>query len=151
MEPKFIIAVGGTGMRCLEAFIHLCAMGMLDNEEINILAIDTDYNNGNLDRTKKVIESYVRVKETGANKTQKKYKDSFFSAKVNFFYFSPEYTGPRKTFRTLSKVGRFGEENSRKNQILADLLFDPKAQQFDLGHGYRAQTHLGSHLMYHSI
>jgi hypothetical protein len=31
------------------------------------------------------------------------------------------------------------------------LLFDKEVQEFDLSHGYRAQTHLGSYLMYHAI
>ena len=32
MEDKlFLIAIGGTGMRCLEAFVHLCAAGLFDN------------------------------------------------------------------------------------------------------------------------
>ena len=34
-DQLFVIAIGGTGMRCLEAFVHLCAIGMFDNEEIN--------------------------------------------------------------------------------------------------------------------
>ena len=43
MDDKlFIIAIGGTGMRCLEAFVHLCAAGMFDNKEIDILTLDTD-------------------------------------------------------------------------------------------------------------
>ena len=41
-DKLFIIAVGGTGMRCLESFTHLCAIGMFDNQEIEILTLDTD-------------------------------------------------------------------------------------------------------------
>ena len=32
MDKLFVIAIGGTGMRCLESFVHLCAMGMFDND-----------------------------------------------------------------------------------------------------------------------
>ena len=35
MNKIFIIAIGGTGMRCLESFVHLCAMGMFDNKTID--------------------------------------------------------------------------------------------------------------------
>lgn len=49
-DSLFVIAIGGTGMRCLEAFVHLCAIGMFDNEEINILTLDTDQSNGNKGR-----------------------------------------------------------------------------------------------------
>ena len=33
----YLIAVGGTGMRCLESFLHLCAIGMFADKEIKIL------------------------------------------------------------------------------------------------------------------
>ena len=61
-DSLFIIAIGGTGMRCLEAFVHLCAVGMFDNEEINILTLDTDQSNGNKGRVERLIELYNKVK-----------------------------------------------------------------------------------------
>ena len=45
MEKLFVIGSGGTGMRCLQAFVHLCAMGMFDDKEIHLLALDTDLDN----------------------------------------------------------------------------------------------------------
>ena len=35
-DNLFVIAIGGTGMRCLEAFVHLCAVGMFDNKETKV-------------------------------------------------------------------------------------------------------------------
>ena len=46
-DKLFVIAIGGTGMRCLESFTHLCAIGMFDSQEIEILTLDTDQSNGN--------------------------------------------------------------------------------------------------------
>ncbi|HAN78766.1 MAG TPA: hypothetical protein DCQ31_13900, partial [Bacteroidales bacterium] len=67
-ERLFIIGIGGTGMRSLEAFVHTCAMGMYDNTEINILALDTDLENGNFKRLQSLIdEAYLKAK--GFNKT----------------------------------------------------------------------------------
>ena len=45
-------------MRCIESLIHLCAMGMFDDTEIHLLALDTDKNNGNFSRLKEVKEAY---------------------------------------------------------------------------------------------
>ena len=47
-DKYFLIGIGGTGMRCLEAVTHMCAMGMFDSKEINILTLDTDFTNGDL-------------------------------------------------------------------------------------------------------
>lgn len=38
----FVLGIGGTGMRCIESLIHLCAMGMFDDTDIHLLALDTD-------------------------------------------------------------------------------------------------------------
>ena len=79
---KYIIAAGGTGMRCVEAFIHLCAIGMFDNEEINVLLIDTYHENGNKSRTRDLITIYQDIKKYGKEEG-KALSDSFFSAKIN--------------------------------------------------------------------
>jgi len=30
MSQFFVLGIGGTGMRCIESLLHLCAMGMFD-------------------------------------------------------------------------------------------------------------------------
>ncbi len=122
-------------MRCLESFVHLCAIGMFDNEEIEILTLDTDQTNGNnLDGGQPNV-------------------DTFFSAKLNLYKFYTDYTDhSRKTYKLLSAMQNATDEQNRDNQDLSDLFLDASSvQSFDLDHGYRAQTHLGSMLMYHGI
>jgi hypothetical protein len=147
-EQLFLIGIGGTGMRCLEAFIHSAAMGMYDNKEINILALDTDIENGNFKRLVELVEDgYQKVK--GFNKTHYSLENTFFSAKINFFKFSPDYSDAAKTgkFSSLTKYAYANQEE----KDLANLLLTENVREFDLKHGYRAQTHLGSLLMYHGI
>jgi hypothetical protein len=149
MEEKyFVISIGGTGMRCVEAFTHLCAIGMFDNKEIDILSIDTDSNNGNKGRSEQLIERYNRIKG-GSN--SKPTQNSFFSAKLNIHKFDPNYSGDRESFELISSPNSQNDKDKKENKALADLFFDDDVQTFDLSHGYRAQTHLGSHLMYHAI
>lgn len=144
----FLIGIGGTGMRCLEAFVHSCAMGMYDDCQINILALDTDLENGNFSRLKTLVEDcYLKIK--GYNKTHYPLHDTLFSAKINLFTFTPDYSDITKngSFEALSKFSY--AEGDKK--ALAEILLTPQVREFDLKHGYRAQTHLGSLLMYHSI
>ena len=68
-DKLFLIAIGGTGMRCLEAFTHLCAIGMFDNEEIEILTIDTDQLNGNKARSEELVRN-VRVNNPNDNENR---------------------------------------------------------------------------------
>lgn len=156
MEEKlFVIAIGGTGMRCLESFVHLCAIGMFDGKEINVLTLDTDQSNGNKGRVEQLIDLYNKVKrdegvEGGAN------AGTFFSAKINLYKFFTEYGDQsRKSFSLLSARSAAGlpnaDEIEQDDKDLADLFLDKNVQEFNLEHGYRAQTHLGSLLMYHGI
>jgi len=151
-DKLFVIGIGGTGMRCLESFVHMCAMGMFDNKEINILTLDTDQENGNLKRVWDLIDLYNRIKNpTGsdADAGGKPSSNTFFSAKLNLSKYWPSYSGG-VNYQSLSNVS-IQSDDTKENIDLASLFIDSAAQTFDLAHGYRAQTHLGSQLMYHSI
>ena len=155
MDKLFVIAIGGTGMRCLESFVHLCAIGMFDNEEIEILTLDTDQTNGNKGRVEQLIELYNRIKSNNIEEIDggQPNVDTFCSAKLNLYRFYTDYTDQsRKTYKLLSAMQNATDEQNKDNQDLADLFLDADTvQTFDLDHGYRAQTHLGSMLMYHGI
>ena len=142
-------------MRCLESFVHLCAIGMFDNQEINVLTLDTDQTNGNKERVELLINYYNRIKsdkvqtiDGGTPNT-----NTFFSAKINLFRFWTDYsTQTRQNYVALSGLGEGSEEVRKENTDLSNLFLDKATvQQFNLAHGYRAQTHLGCHLMYHGI
>lgn len=147
-DKLFVIAIGGTGMRCLESFVHLCAIGMFDGQDIDILTIDTDNGNGNKDRAEKLINLYNKIKSSEGNKGGSANKQTFFSAKLNLYRFFTDYSGNRLTYRNLANI----TEGDDDNEDLAGLFLDKESvQSFALDHGYRAQTHLGSMLMYHGI
>lgn len=151
---KFVIAIGGTGMRCLESFVHLCAIGMFDNEEINILTLDTDQTNGNKGRVEQLIDLYQRVKSEKPDMIDggSPNANTFFSAKINLYRFFTDYNATeRKTFQNLSQMNSGTTEQKEDNRELSELMLDDGVRNFALDHGYRAQTHLGSMLMYNGI
>ena len=151
---KFVIAIGGTGMRCLESFVHLCAIGMFDNEEINILTLDTDQTNGNKGRVEQLIDLYQKVKSEKSDMIDggSPNANTFFSAKINLYRFFTDYNATeRKTYQNLSQMNSGTTEQKEDNRELSELMLDDSVRNFALDHGYRAQTHLGSMLMYNGI
>ncbi|MEI6853982.1 MAG: hypothetical protein WCL06_14140, partial [Bacteroidota bacterium] len=150
-DKLFVIAVGGTGMRCLESFTHLCAIGLFDDQEIEILTLDTDQFNGNKDKSEKLVQLYSRVKTSDGISSPN--TDTFFSAKLNLHRFWTNYEGiGRETYRNITKITSGSKEQQEDNKLLSDLFLEQgTVQEFNLSHGYRAQTHLGSLLMYHGI
>ena len=154
-DKKFIVAIGGTGMRCLESFVHLCAIGMFDNEEINILTLDTDQTNGNKNRVEQLIDTYNHIKSADSTEIDggTPNAETFFSAKINLYKFFTDYSATnRSTYANLAQLSSGDSEVQRDNQDLSDLFLEKDTvQDFKLDHGYRAQTHLGSYLMYNGI
>ena len=148
METYNIIAIGGTGMRCAESFVHLCAMGMFDDKEINLLALDTDYQNGNFDRLNSLVNTYSSIADRAS-------KDTLFSAKINYYSFSPEYHGT-DDFNSISRystaTSTHDEDDVKwKESDIVDLFLTKEMRDMNLEHGYRAQTQMGSMLMYYAI
>ncbi len=144
----FVLGIGGTGMRCIESLIHLCSIGMFDDTDLYLLALDTDKNNGNFARLKAVKDAYLNVKSLdAANRTPN--KNTFFSANLKYYEFSPNYE-IKSTFKDVFGYGDT-QYTAKGKTDLADLVFSKDVEDFNLRHGYRAQTHLGSMMMYHSI
>lgn len=75
--------------------------------------------------------------------------DTYFSANIKYYEFSPNYE-QRSTFQDVFNYGDT-QYNHREETDLANLMFTDKVEEFNLRHGYRAQTHLGSMMMYQSI
>ncbi|MBR1688017.1 MAG: hypothetical protein IJ710_05710 [Prevotella sp.] len=152
MDVYNIIAIGGTGMRCAESLVHLCAMGMFDDTQVNLLALDTDCKNGNFERLQKLVKNYQSITADRDGVAS----DTLFSAKINYFEFSPDY-GRGTTFDTASNYSdaksavHDAEGVKWRESELADLFLTKKMRGMDLQHGYRAQTQMGSMLMYHAV
>lgn len=153
MDKLFVIAIGGTGMRCLESFTHLCAIGMFDNQEIELLTLDTDQTNGNKVKVEELIRLYTRIKTSGTTDGGTPNANTFFSAKLNLYRYYTNYSGVgRENYKNITKISTGSPEQQKANKLISDLFLDNNSvQEFDLSHGYRAQTHLGSMLMYHGI
>lgn len=143
-QSYFIIASGGTGMRCLQAFVNSCATGAFKDRKFDILLIDTDEENKDKRNVENLIDSYKNIRESMGDS-----KDSFFSSEINLHTFVPDYsTDATRDFVRLSKIEL---DNTDLSKRLANIFYEQNVQEFNLAHGYRAQTHLGSYLMYHAI
>lgn len=145
MNKIFVIGIGGTGMRCLESFVHTCAMGMYDDTEVEMLALDTDTGNGNFKRLRELKDYYCKING------EKIKSNTFFSAKINYYEFSPGYTDEDSFYRISNYQTAHSHRNDSPIADLADLFIAEDVRNMNLKHGYRAQTQMGSMLMYYAI
>lgn len=61
MPKNYLIGIGGTGARVVEAVVHCCAAG-LGPDELTVFMVDPDEGNGNLSRTKELVTAYQRAR-----------------------------------------------------------------------------------------
>lgn len=62
MAKNYLIGVGGTGSRIIEAVVYMCAAGY-GPDNLSVFIVDPDDGNGNLSRTKDLITRYTDCKK----------------------------------------------------------------------------------------
>jgi len=147
MSTKYYIGVGGTGARIAEALLHICAAG-LGPDQLGIILVDPDDSNGNLDRTKRLLGSYLDARQ--------KMRD--FTGASGFF--RTELVTPKAASDVVWKI--FADRNvtlaSRVNYDnlksigspmagLMEVLFSEQELKTPLNEGFRGHPSIGAVIM----
>jgi hypothetical protein len=143
MQENFLIGIGGTGSRVLEAFVHCCAAGFGPKGKVHLMLIDPDAGNGNLTRTKTLIEQYRRLR---AAFTREESNAAFQTDIV-----IPEGDAPfvwsifDEADQTLKKYIGYTNLRSQDGPLadVADLLFTQSELDTKLNEGFRGHPSIG--------
>ncbi len=140
VEHAMVIGIGGTGAKCVEAVIHLAVSGHSPKNIYPIL-IDQDFNNGNVERCKNVIQSYNTLRELAKSSD----REWFFTTSVDF------------SEKLLPLVPQISNQNfgaaiglpsmTEAQQAVVKSLFLPFQLNEPLDTGYKKRAHMGSILM----
>lgn len=66
MSRLFVFAIGGTGSRVVKSLSFIAAAGVeFKSDKIIPILIDTDAQNGDTDRTKKILTTYEKIRKSG--------------------------------------------------------------------------------------
>ncbi len=146
MTKNYLIGIGGTGSRVIEAAIFLCAAGY-GPDELSIFMVDPDAGNGNLSRTKNLIANYEKCKE----KLQKTDGNNLFKTDIKIPADEKGFVWEIFTDKgkTLSSWINF-DNMIQKKKDLADfttLLFSEKELNTELNEGFRGHPSIGSVVM----
>lgn len=156
--PYYVFAIGGTGARCLESLLYLCATG-LGPAELHPILVDPDCGNGNLNRTKELIIRYKAIRD----KINNPVSGSLFYTKLLFNeneqetdsdvrtqipnFFDPNSDLDRGTNTLAHFIDYNNSLKGNDGQYLADLLFSSSELDMDMAQGYRGDPSIGSMLM----
>lgn len=141
MPQNFVLAFGGSGIRCVEALSYLCASRAL-REPLHVLLVDPDASNGNVDIVKDQLQRYYHVQQhvRAANGDG----GAFFSTPLNpgagAESFLWQYPNQNQAFGTL--IDYTGQSGGHRQ--LLDLLYDEDDLGLSFEKGYIGRAHIGS-------
>lgn len=132
----YLIGIGGTGARCMEAFIHLSGANLLkDDNPVHLINIDPDVSCGNLQEFQNSWELYNRTYEMKCKVV--------FGNKLE----EPKAFNPvPENLETMDDVFGSGlmRTSNQKLSCLYEAMFTPEERKTDLKVGFHGHPVIGA-------
>ena len=142
----YIISIGGTGAKCVEAIAQLAAIGLFKKEPIKVLFVDADETNGNLDRARNSLSLYKKCYDLIA-KGERQECPWMKTPIESFDLWSPfgqqNLNKQLKTFFNYNTI----KQNQPDLANLFDVLYTKEEREADLDVGFRGRPAIGSAVM----
>jgi hypothetical protein len=140
---NYLIGIGGSGAKCIEAVAHLGAAGVFAHKphyKCKTIFVDPDKANGSLEKAQATLQAYLN-----ASKIQRGNIDPF-SLELTTFKERVWTPLPDDGNRTLSALFNYKDpsEQGRSSAGLMDVLFTPSQITLDLNEGFRGNPSIGS-------
>ena len=115
-DQLFLIGIGGTGMRCLEAFVHTCAMGMYDTFTPEMLSAIAD------PEAQLYASNFVQFLDSSDGETPFCFWYGGFEPHRGYEYKSGERAGKR--IDDIDKVPAFWPDKDSVRHDMLDYAFE---------------------------
>ncbi|HYI07479.1 MAG TPA: hypothetical protein VEK57_00285 [Thermoanaerobaculia bacterium] len=146
MTKHYLIGIGGTGARIMEAVTYLCAAGY-GPDELSLFLIDPDQGNGNLSRTKTLIGNYNECQKRFQERNSHRVK--LFRTRISTPPESMIWSIFDNQNATLGNYIHF--DNLKQSQPaladLANVLFSHNELTEKLNEGFRGHPSIGAVVM----
>lgn len=141
----YVVGVGGTGAKCIEAIIQLASVGLFPTNQLKIMFVDADETNGNLQRTQNSLNIYQKCYQLLKGQHD---ECPWMTTKIESY----SVWSPFAKSNTDKKLGSFFayETLRQTNQPLAnlfDVLYTKDERQVSLEVGFRGRPAIGSSIM----
>ncbi len=148
----YVIGIGGTGAKCVEALLHLTAAGLLPDrkgpqgksigkEDLFVTFVDPDTANGSLERASTTLKQYAACKEIQLGPI------NLFKSAMHFVrdheVWSPFGDEARPRLDTFFRYGALELENKPAARLF-DVLYSPEEQETTLEQGFRGHPSIGA-------
>ncbi len=141
----YLVGIGGTGAKCIEAVIQLAGIGLFSNTPIKVLFIDPDESNGNLERSQSSLKFYQRCSKIINGEKE---HCSWMKTPIESF----DLWSPFAKNNINKDLGSFFNYNNLKQNYqelgnLFDALYTKEERTVDLDVGFRGRPAIGSAVM----
>jgi hypothetical protein len=140
---NYIIGIGGTGAKCLEHLLHCCSAG-LGPENLWAGMVDQDEANGNVSRSKILLNKYINLRNSLRNESKHDLASKSNLFKTHISSNTDAVWLPMKDANpTLEDLIKY---NLLKPEVkgLMDCLYDPEELKLNLSEGFRARPNIGA-------
>lgn len=141
----YVIGIGGTGAKCIEAIIQLASVGLFPTNKLNLLFVDADETNGNLQQTHNTLSFYQKCYRL----LQGQHKEcKWMTTKIeSYSVWSPfAKTGTEKTLGSFFTYQTIRETNPALANLF-DVLYTQDERTVSLEVGFRGRPAIGSAIM----
>lgn len=142
----YIIGIGGTGAKCVEAVVQLAAVGLFNEQPIKVLFVDADETNGNLERARSCLSVYNKCHElmSGGDKQ----RCAWMKTKIESF----DLWSPFAQQSMNKELQTFFNYNTLKTSQpalgnLFDVLYTKDEREVSLDVGFRGRPAIGAAVM----
>ena len=140
----YVIGIGGTGAKCVESLIHLCAAGLMpDDKPLFALFVDPDGSNGSLKRAEILLQNYYDCKQLKLGGTDL-FKTGLRIADPDVW--SPLQDKPQR----LDQFFHYDTLDQGSAQLF-DVLYSRKEKETSLEYGFRGHPSIGAAVMAASV
>lgn len=141
----YVVSIGGTGAKCVEAILQVAAIGLLPTNQLKILFVDADETNGNLQQTQASLTYYQQCYQLLKRQDQ---KCKWMTTKIEAYpVWSPFAKADQD--KNLGKFFNYStiEQNDPVLANLFDVLYTKDEQSVSLEVGFRGRPAIGSGIM----
>ncbi|MEL4894572.1 hypothetical protein [Crocosphaera sp. Alani8] len=143
----YVIGIGGTGAKCLEAILQIASVGLFTDKPIRMLFVDADETNGNLERARIGLKTYQNC--YNLLKSQQR-PHVWMQTQLNAF--SPDLWSPFANTKVNKDLESFfGYNNLLQNDpelaSLFDVLYTKDEREANLDVGFRGRPSIGAAIM----
>ena len=140
IKSYYLILLGGTGAKCGEILIHMCANGYLECDRLSILYIDSDAENGNAKQFINVVECYQKCRRQYL--IQSSSLPCFFRPEIDFQTRSPVEGYNR--FRDLATPSGQDAAGVNSAEILMKALYSEEEWNMKISEGFFSHPNVGA-------